>query len=271
MVASSQSGHPGGSLGAVELMAVLYFERLRHRPDEPDWEERDRFVLSNGHICPVLYACLARTGYFPAEELLTFRRIGSRLQGHPSRVDLPGIETSSGPLGQGLSIAVGMALGARMARRASRVYCLVGDGEMQEGQFWEAAMTAGHYRLDGLLLVVSDNGLQIDGEVDKVKRLEPVADKLRAFGWAVESIDGHDVAAIRRALDAGANRSGAPTAVIARTIMGKGVSFMENRSVWHGKAPTLEEARLALEEIGASPAFSDLPFDPVPEGARADA
>jgi transketolase len=259
MVTHSQSGHVGGALGAADLLAVLYFEHLHHDPHYPAWEQRDRFVLSNGHICAALYSALARSGYFDPAELLTFRKISSRLQGHPSRHDLPGIETSAGPLGQGLSIANGMALGLRLRASKAHVYCLVGDGEMQEGQFWEAAMTAPQQHLENITLLVSWNNIQIDGSVQQVKNIEPIGEKLTAFGWRVEVIDGHDIGQIRAALRRGDAPDGVPTAIIARTILGKGVSFMENQVVWHGKAPSPEEGRRALMELGPSVAFADLP------------
>ncbi|HEY8529161.1 MAG TPA: transketolase [Paenibacillaceae bacterium] len=260
MIAVSRSGHVGGALGVAELLAVLYFDQMKHRPGQPDWEERDRFLLSNGHVCAALYSALARSGYFPAEELLTFRKINSRLQGHPSVHDrLPGIETASGPLGQGLSIACGVALGLRLRGIDADVYCLVGDGEMQEGQIWEAVMTAAHYRLNRLAMIVNWNGLQIDGKVEDVKNLEPVVDKLAAFGWNVLDIDGHDIGQIREAIRTFKRReSDRPCAIIARTVMAKGVPFMENQAVWHGKVPSMEEAVRALEAIGPSEAFSDL-------------
>jgi transketolase len=260
MIASSKSGHIGGALGIAEMMTVLYFEKMKHRPDRPEWEERDRFLLSNGHVCAALYSALARAGYFPAEELLTFRKINSRLQGHPSRHDrLPGIETASGPLGQGLSIANGVALGLRLKKIDANVFCLVGDGEMQEGQFWEAAMTAAHYRLNRLVLIVNWNELQIDGKVQDVKNLDPVADKFAAFGWHVLDIDGHSIDQIREAIDR--SRSGnidKPHVIIARTVMAKGVPFMENQAIWHGKVPSADEAQQALEAVGPSEAFADL-------------
>jgi transketolase len=260
MIAANGSGHVGGALGVAELMAVLYFEKMRHAPDRPDWEDRDRFLLSNGHVCAALYSALARSGYFPAEELLTFRRIGSRLQGHPSRHDrLPGIETASGPLGQGLSIANGVALGLRQRGSEASVYCLVGDGEMQEGQIWEAAMTSAHYRLNHLALIVNWNELQIDGKVRDVMNVDPIADKLAAFGWHVLDIDGHDIGQIRGAIDEFQSRkTDKPCAIIARTVMAKGVPFMENQAVWHGKVPSADESRRALEAIGPSEAFADL-------------
>jgi len=247
--AVAASGHPGGALGVAELLAALYFRVLRHDPAAPDWPARDRFVLSNGHLCAGLYSALARTGYFPPEELLTFRRLGSRLQGHPSRVDLPGIETSGGPLGQGLSVANGMAFGLRLGRSPARVYCLVGDGELQEGQIWEAAMTAAHYGLDHVCMIVNDNGLQIDGRTSVVKRVDPIAPRLRAFGWHVEEIDGHDLDAIERACGRFHRTTERPTAIVAITVMGKGVSFMEGDAKWHGTPPSRDEAVRALREL----------------------
>lgn len=259
MINSSKSGHLGGALGIAELMAVLYFEKMRHRPENPEWEDRDRFVLSNGHICAALYSAMARTGYFPVEELLTFRRINSRLQGHPCRHTLPGIETAAGPLGQGLSIANGMALGLRQRNSDANVYCLVGDGEMQEGQFWEAAMTAAHYKLNQLALIVNWNGLQIDGALLDVKNVDPVADKFEAFGWRVLDIDGHSIEQIRQAFDTFTRREEEkPVVIIARTLMAKGVGFMENQAIWHGKVPSPDEAQRALEGIGTSSAYADL-------------
>ncbi|MBX6353501.1 MAG: transketolase [Thermoflavifilum sp.] len=258
MIAASQSGHPGGALGAAEILSVLYFDKMNHNPKNPDWPARDRFVLSNGHICAALYSALARSGYFPVEELLTFRRLNSRLQGHPSRHDLPGIETAAGPLGQGLSIANGMALGLRLQNVDAKVYCLVGDGEIQEGQFWEAAMTSAHYRLNNLALILSWNGLQIDGAVADVKNMEPIAAKFQAFGWNVVEIDGHDIPQIQQAFEEFSRSHNQPTAIIARTVMGKGVSFMEDKALWHGKAPSRDEAARALQEIGPSSFGEDL-------------
>jgi len=243
------SGHVGGALGAAELLAALYFRVLRHDPAAPEWPERDRFILSNGHLSAGLYSVLARTGYFPPEELLTFRRLGSRLQGHPSRVDLPGIETSAGPLGQGLSVANGMALGLRLRRSSARVYCLVGDGEIQEGQIWEAAMTAAHYGLNHVCMIVSDNGLQIDGRTSDVMRVDPIAPRFRAFGWHVEEIDGHDLNTVERAFGRFHRATERPTAIIASTVMGKGVSFMEGKAKWHGTPPSRDEAVRALREL----------------------
>ncbi len=258
MIMHSQSGHPGGALGAAELLSVLYFKTMRHRPEEPNWEGRDQFVLSNGHICSAMYSCLARSGYFNTQELLTFRKINSRLQGHPSRHDLPGVETASGPLGQGLSIANGMALGMRLAGIDRKVYCLVGDGEMQEGQIWEACMTSPQYKLNNLVLIVSWNDIQIDGTVTQVKNLDPLSTKLEAFGWHVLKIDGHDISDIETAFAEADRIKNKPTAIIAKTILGKGVSYMENKSEWHGKAPSIEESLRALKEIGTSEFQADL-------------
>ena len=260
MIASSNSGHIGGALGIAEIMAVLYFEKMRHSPENPNWEGRDRFLLSNGHVCAAMYSALARSGYFPAEELLTFRKINSRLQGHPSRHDhLPGIETASGPLGQGLSIANGMALGLRMEKSDAQVFCLVGDGEIQEGQFWEAVMTSAHYKLNRMVLIVNWNELQIDGTVQDVKSLDRAGERFAAFGWNVLDIDGHDIDQIREAIDrTRSDDSGKPHVIIARTLMAKGVPFMENQAIWHGKVPSADETRRALDIVGPSEAFADL-------------
>ncbi len=255
---SSNTGHPGGALGAADIIAELYFNRMNHDPKNPNREDRDRFVLSNGHICAALYSAMARSGYFELDELYTFRKINSRLQGHPSRKDLPGIETSSGPLGQGLSVANGIALANRLKGIDARIYCLVGDGEIQEGQIWEAVMTSAHYKLDRLALIISWNDIQIDGNVKDVMNIEPIADKFKAFGWNTIEIDGHDLHQIRAAFDAFEQHRGSPTAIIARTVIGKGVSFMENKAIWHGKAPSAEEAKKALEEIGPSQFGEDL-------------
>lgn len=255
---AKNTGHPGGALGAADLIAELYFNRMKHDPQNPDKEDRDRFVLSNGHICAALYSAMARSGYFPVEELGTLRKINSRLQGHPSRVDLPGVETSSGPLGQGLSVANGMALANRLKNIDARIYCLVGDGEIQEGQIWEAIMTSAHYKLDKLALIVSWNDIQIDGRVKDVMNIEPIADKFKSFGWHTIEIDGHDLHQIREAFDQFEQHKGAPTAIIARTVIGKGVSYMEHEPIWHGKAPSADEAAQALQEIGPSSYGEDL-------------
>lgn len=251
MTAAAGSGHPGGSLSAVELLTALYFSVMNHRPGEPKWPERDRFILSKGHACPLLYAVMARAGYFPVEELTTLRKCGSPLQGHPSCLALPALEVSSGSLGQGLSIANGLALSAKLNGRDFRVYCLMGDGELQEGQVWEAVMSAAHYKLDNVCALVDYNGLQIDGDVEKVMGLAPLAEKWRAFNWHVIEIDGHDYGQVLAAYAEAARTKGRPTVLIARTVKGKGVSFMENAAGWHGKSPNEDELQRALAEICA--------------------
>lgn len=249
MTAAAGSGHPGGSLSAVELMTALYFNVLNHRPQEPQWPERDRFILSKGHVCPVLYAAMARSGYFPVDELLTLRKLDSRLQGHPNVKVLPGLESSSGSLGQGLSIANGLALAAKLDRKNYRVYCLMGDGELQEGQVWEAAMTAAHYKLDNVCAIVDYNNLQIDGKVSEVKDIAPLAQKWQSFNWHTIEIDGHDLSQVLAAYAEAKQHRGQPTVIIANTVKGKGVSFMENVAGWHGKAPNNDELQKALAEI----------------------
>ncbi|HAG07678.1 MAG: Transketolase domain protein [Clostridia bacterium 62_21] len=249
MLGEAGSGHPGGSLSATEIVTALYFGVLRVDPARPDWPDRDRFVLSKGHACPVLYAALAERGFFPVEELLTLRRLGSRLQGHPDMRKLPGVEMSTGSLGQGLSAANGMALAARLDGRDYRVYVLLGDGETQEGQVWEAAMAAAHYRLDNLTAFLDYNGLQIDGPCAEVMEVAPVADKWRAFGWHVLEIDGHDFRQILGAVGEARETRGRPTMVVARTVKGKGVSFMENQVDWHGAAPKGDQVQQALAEL----------------------
>ncbi|HAA47616.1 MAG TPA: transketolase [Synergistaceae bacterium] len=249
MLAAAGSGHPGGSLSAVEILVSLYFEVMRHDPGNPAWEERDRFILSKGHACPVVYATLAEAGYFPVEELQTLRAFGSRLQGHPDRKKLPCLEASTGSLGQGLSIASGMALGFKMDSKPNRVYCLMGDGELDEGQIWEAAMTAAHYKLDNLCGIVDRNGLQIDGWTCDVKSLEPLADKWRAFGWNVIEVDGHNVCDLVSAFGRFRHSHFKPTVIIAHTVKGKGVKPMENEAGWHGKAPDADLAERILEEL----------------------
>ncbi len=249
MTAAAGSGHPGGSLSAVEAMTVLYFNVMNHRPTEPDWAERDRFFLSKGHACPVLYSVMARSGYFPVEELLTLRKCGTRLQGHPSCKTLPGIEVSSGSLGQGLSIANGFALSAKVSGKDRRSYCLLGDGELQEGQVWEAIMTAAHYKLDNVCAVVDYNGLQIDGNVENVMGIAPLEDKWRSFNWHVIECDGHDVSQMMAAYEEAKQTKGKPSVIIMKTIKGKGISFMENVAGWHGKVPNGEELQKALDEI----------------------
>ena len=252
MVGAASSGHPGGSLSAADIVTVLYFNEMNIRPDDPKWPDRDRFVLSKGHAAPVLYAALAEAGYFPVEELITLRRIDSRLQGHPSMLSTPGVEMSTGSLGQGLSAACGMAIAAKLDGAAWRVYALLGDGELEEGQIWEAAMTAAHRRLDNLTVFVDWNGLQIDGPVAEIKSVERIGDRFAAFGWHVVEIDGHDIPAIIAALAEAKRTKGRPTVVVARTVKGKGVSFMENQVGWHGTAPKADQVQAALAELDAS-------------------
>jgi len=249
MLGKAGSGHPGGSLSAADIVTTLYFHELRLDPARPDWPDRDRFVLSKGHAAPVLYAALAERGFFPVEELMTLRRLGSRLQGHPDMRKLPGVEMSTGSLGQGLAAANGMALAARLDKKDYRVYVLLGDGELDEGMVWEAAMAAAHYKLDNLVAFVDHNGLQIDGPIVEVMSPEPVADKWRAFGWHVINIDGHDIKQIMGALAEAKTVKGKPTMIVAETVKGKGVSFMENQVGWHGVAPKPDEVEQALAEL----------------------
>jgi len=252
MIGLAGSGHPGGSLSAADLLTALYFRVLRLNPADPAWPERDRFVLSKGHAAPALYAVLAERGFFPVEELRGLRRLGSILQGHPDMKSTPGVEASTGSLGQGLSFGVGLAAAAKLDRAAWRVYVMLGDGELQEGQVWEAAMSAVHFRLDNLTAIVDCNGLQIDGPVEEVMSISPLVDKWRAFGWNVLSIDGHDMVQILDALETADRQSGRPTVILARTVKGRGVGFMENRAEWHGKAPSGEQLEEALRALGAS-------------------
>ncbi len=250
MTCAAGSGHPGGSLSAADIITVLYFHQLNHKPKDPTWADRDRFVMSKGHAAPVLYAALAESGYFPVKYLKTLRKIGSSLQGHIDMLALPGIEMSTGSLGQGLSAANGMALAGRLDKKDYRVYCLMGDGECHEGQIWEAAMTSNHRKLDNLTAIIDHNKYQIDGLVDDIKCLSPFADKWKAFGWNVISCDGHNINAIIEAMDKAAKTKGKPTVIIADTIKGKGVSFMEARPLdYHGKAPTQAEETKAIAEL----------------------
>jgi len=249
MIGKAGSGHPGGSLSAVEIVTALYFRVMRLDPKNPHWPDRDRFILSKGHAAPLLYAALAEKGFFPKEWLLTLRQLGSPLQGHPHCRYLPGVEVSTGSLGQGLAVGNGMALAARLDKRDYRIYVLLGDGELQEGMVWEAAMAASHYGLDNLTAIVDRNFLQIDGSTEQVMSLEPVEDKFRAFGWEARTIDGHDFPQILEALDWARRVKGKPAAIVAHTIKGKGVSFMENNPDWHGKAPKPEEVERALAEL----------------------
>ena len=249
MLLAAGSGHSAGSLGMADVMTALYFHILNHKPKQPNFKDRDRVILSNGHICPVLYAVLARAGYFPLEELKTLRKLGSRLQGHPNRLVLPGIENSSGPLGSGLSQAIGMALTAKMDGKKYRMYCLMSDGEHQEGNTWEAIMTASKYRLSNLTAIVDRNHIQIDGFTENIMPLEPLKEKYESFGWQVLEINGHSFESIISAVAEAQAIHEKPTVIIAHTIPGMGVSFMENDYLWHSKAPRSEEARLALKEL----------------------
>lgn len=249
MLAEAGSGHLAGSLGMADIFSLLYFHTLKHDPQKPDWEGRDRLVLSNGHICPVLYAALAESGYFPIEELKTLRKFGSRLQGHPHREFLPMLETSSGPLGEGLSQAVGMALAFRLNRRTNRVYCVLGDGEQDEGQVWEAALLAGKEKLDNLIAIIDRNSIQLSGKTEDILPLEPLKAKWESFGWQAEEANGHDFRIMNAFLEQAAKGSEKPTVIIARTIPGKGVPEIEGKFEWHGKAPTKEEVERFIKSI----------------------
>lgn len=249
MLEKAGSGHSAGSLGMADVFAALYFGVLNHKPKQPEWADRDRVVLSNGHICPVLYATLARAGYIPLKELSTLRKMGSGLQGHPHRKALPGIETTSGPLGEGLSQAIGMALAARLDEKKYRVYCLLSDGELQEGNVWEAFMFAGKNRLNNLTAIIDRNNIQIGGYTEDIMPLEPLRDKLHAFGWNVLDVDGHNIEDIVDALYEARAVYEKPTVIIAHTIAGKGVDFMEHKFEWHGKPPKKDEAKKALREL----------------------
>lgn len=249
MIGKAGSGHPGGSLSAAEIITALYFKVLRHDPANPRWAERDRFILSKGHAAPILYAALAERGYFPGEELATLRTLGSCLQGHCDMTATRGVEMSSGSLGQGLSFGIGIALAGRLNARDYRVYVLLGDGECDEGQVWEAAMASAHFKLDNLVAIVDHNELQIDGWNRDVMNLEPLPEKWKAFGWHTIEVNGHDLSQLIAAFDEAKRVKGKPTAIIAHTIKGKGVSFMENNVDFHGKAPTPAEMEKALEEL----------------------
>jgi transketolase len=248
-VYSAASGHPGGSLSAADIFTYLYFEEMNVDPADPKNPDRDRFVLSKGHVAPGLYATLANKGYFPVEDLKTLRHVGSYLQGHPDMKHIPGVDMSSGSLGQGFSAAVGMALAGKLDQKDYRVYCLAGDGEIQEGQIWEAAMKAGHLKLDNLVLIVDNNGLQIDGNIDDVCSPYPIDEKFKAFGFEVINIDGHDFDQIRDAFAKAKTVKGKPTAIIAKTHKGQGVSYMTDQAGWHGKAPNKEQYEQAMEEL----------------------
>lgn len=249
MTATAGSGHPGGSLSAADIITALYFKVMRHNPKNPDWQDRDRFILSKGHAAPILYAALAECGYFPVEELSSLRKLDSRLQGHTDRTLTPGVEMSAGSLGQGLSFGIGIVLAGKLDLRNYKVYVLLGDGECDEGQVWEAAMAAAHFRVDNLVAIVDRNQQQLNGYCSDIMNIEPLADKWRAFSWQVLEIDGHDFQQILTAFDQAREVKGKPTVIIAHTIKGKGVSFMENNVEFHGKAPTPEEAEKALKEL----------------------
>ncbi len=249
MIGKAASGHPGGSLSAVEILSSLYFRELHVRPTAPNWPDRDRFILSKGHAAPALYSILAEAGFFPEKELLTLRQIDSRLQGHADRTSTPGVENSSGSLGQGLSFGIGAALAGKMDSKAWRVYVLMGDGEQDEGQVWEAAMAAAHYRLDNMVAIIDNNGLQIDGCNCDVMGIDPLDKKWEAFGWNVISVDGHNFEQILAALAAAKTVKGKPTMIIAHTVKGKGVSFMENNVDYHGKPPSPAQVEQALKEL----------------------
>lgn len=248
-VHSAKAGHPGGSLSATELFTYLYFEEMNIDPKEPKKADRDRFVLSKGHTAPGLYSTLAHRGYFPVEDLKTLRHIGSYLQGHPDMKHIPGVDMSSGSLGQGISAAVGMALGAKMDKKDFRVYTLLGDGEIEEGQVWEASMFAGHRKLDNLCVIIDNNGLQIDGKVEEVCSPYPIDKKFEAFNFHVINVDAHDFEALRAAFKEARGTKGMPTAIIAHSLKGKGVSFMEGSCGWHGKAPNDEEYAIAMADL----------------------
>ncbi|MBM4137220.1 MAG: transketolase [Nitrospira sp.] len=250
MLTIAGSGHTGGSLSAADIVTALYFYKMRHNPKDPHWRERDRFILSKGHAAPLLYTVLALSGYFDISLLTTLRKIGSPLQGHPSSKLLSGVEVSTGSLGQGLSISNGIAIGLKMDGLSSRVYCLLGDGEIQEGQVWEAAMSASHYRLDNLCAIIDNNGLQIDGHCHEVMAIEPIREKWKAFGWHVIEINGHDMEAILSALHEAEKVQGKPSLILAHTIKGKGVSIFEGKVEYHGIAPTPDELEKALKELG---------------------
>lgn len=250
MLTESASGHPGGSLSAADILTTLYFNEMNIDPKNEKDPNRDRFVLSKGHAAPVLYSTLARRGFFDVEELKTLRKFGSNLQGHPNMNDLPGIDMSTGSLGQGISAAVGMAIAGQLDNKEYRVYSLLGDGELEEGQVWEAAMSAAHYKLDNLTIFVDFNGLQIDGDITKVMNPSPIDKKFEAFGWNVLTIDGHNFDEILGALEKARATKGKPTCIVAKTVKGKGVSFMENQAGWHGAAPNKEQCEQALSELG---------------------
>jgi transketolase len=249
MTGAAKSGHPGGSLSAVELVVELYFNHMRIDPKNPKWPDRDRFILSKGHAAPVLYAAMAEAGYTPIDQLNTLRKLGSIYQGHPDIRFIPSLEASTGSLGEGVSLAIGMGLAARLDGRASRTYAMMGDGEIQEGQIWEAAMAGAFHKMDNVVAIIDYNGIQLDGFVKNIMEVAPLADKWRAFGWHTIEINGHDFPAIQQALQEAEATKGKPTCIVAHTVKGKGVSFMENNPKFHGTAPTPDEVKLALQEL----------------------
>ena len=248
-VYSNNSGHPGGSLSIADILAVLYFDEMNVNPKNPDDKDRDRLVLSKGHAAPALYSALALKGFFEEEELKTFRNINSMLQGHPDLKKVPGVDMSTGSLGQGLSCANGMAIAGKLDKKNYRVYCILGDGEIEEGQIWEACMASNKYKLDNLCVIVDNNNLQIDGTIEEVMSSYPIDEKFRSFGFEIIKIDGHDIEEIKKAFEVAKNIKGKPTCIIAKTIKGKGVSFMENQASWHGKAPNEEQYKKAIDEL----------------------
>lgn len=248
-VAAAKSGHPGGSLSVTDILTVLYFDKMNINPETPKMEDRDRLVLSKGHVAPALYSVLAERGYFAKEELVKLRKFDCMLQGHPDMKSTPGIDMSTGSLGQGLSAANGMALAAKLDNKDHKIYVILGDGEVQEGQIWEAAMSSAHYKLDNLIAILDFNGLQIDGSNEEVMNINPIDEKFAAFGWHVIKIDGHDLEAIGKAVDEAKTIKKKPTIIIAKTVKGKGVSFMENNAGWHGTAPNEDQRKAAIEEL----------------------
>lgn len=248
-VYSAKSGHPGGSLSVADILTVLYFREMNINPENPNWEDRDRFVLSKGHCSPALYSCLANRGFFSVEDLKSFRNINSYLQGHPDKNKVPGVDMTTGSLGQGLSAANGIAIAGKMDQKTYRVYCVLGDGEIEEGQIWEAAMAANKYKLDNLCVIVDNNNLQIDGTIEEVMSSYPIDEKFRSFGFQVINIDGHNIEEIIKAFEVAREVKGKPTCIIAKTVKGKGVDFMENQAGWHGKAPDEEQYKQAMKSL----------------------
>jgi transketolase len=249
MTGAAKSGHPGGSLSAVEILVTLFWDVMRHDPANPEWPDRDRFILSKGHAAPVLYAVMAECGYTPVETLNTLRKLGSIYQGHPDKRFIPALDASAGSLGEGLSIAAGMGMAARSDKRPSRIYCVLGDGEIQEGQIWEAAMFGAHHKIDNIVAIVDYNGIQLDGFVKDIMEVAPLVAKWQSFGWNTIELNGHDIQALQAAFAGAASVKGKPTVLIAHTVKGKGVSFMENNPKFHGVAPNKDEVALALKEL----------------------